>query len=243
MPVESFITPPLCCFKCQGFGHTASRCQRKETCARCAGEHNSRHCQLQNVCFANCRGSHTSRSTRCSVYLWASKVQECKNARGCSWARAMELCGDCPEALAAPITTVTEKSDIKQFSTPFTGPRFTFKVNEKTQVRTLQHTMNNETKDIAHIKLVSPEVKAHKDSEPKVKNELVVVNNITPTVSPIKNNLASTKIDKTSESSFPKVSSTPSSDSSLSFSRGDGSSTSTSDSKATREETSLTDVT
>ena len=105
--------------------------------------------------------------------------------------------------------------------------------------------MNNETKDIVHTKLVILEVKAHKDSEPKVKNESVVVNNISPTVSPIKNNnLASTKIEKkTSESSSTKVSSTPSSDSSISFSRGDGSSTPTSDSKVTREETSLTDVT
>ena len=156
----------------------------------------------------------------------------------------MELCGDCPEALAARITTDTDKSNIKQSPIPSTGPRFTFKVNGKTQVRTLQYTMNNETTDIAHTKLVSPEVKAHKDSELKVKNESVVVNSITPTVSRIKITIwLPPKLTKHRSLLFLKLALPPSSDSALSFSRGDGSTTSTSDSKVTREETSLTDVT
>ena len=44
LPVETYITPPLRCFRCQDFGNTANRCLKEEICARCAGTQNSRHC-------------------------------------------------------------------------------------------------------------------------------------------------------------------------------------------------------
>ena len=173
MPVESYITPPLRCFKCQGFGHTSGRCQNKESCARCAGDHNSRHCQTESVWCVNCRGSHTARSTRCPVYLRASKVQDCKNARGCSWAQAVELCGDCPFAFATPAATIYNQSNVTKPINPSEGPKFTFKVDETTKVRTLIHTKNDQEVKIAQTQLVSPEVKAPRDSDNLVKTDPV----------------------------------------------------------------------
>lgn len=42
--VEDF-TPFLQCFKCLGFGHTQSKCEGKQLCAHCTGEHSWRECQ------------------------------------------------------------------------------------------------------------------------------------------------------------------------------------------------------
>ena len=186
MPVESYITPPLRCFKCQGFGHTSGRCQNKESCARCAGDHNSRHCQTESVWCVNYRGSHTARSTRCPVYLWASKVQDCKNARGCSWTQAVELCGDCPFAFATPAATVYNQSNVTKPINPSEGPKFTFKVDETTKDRTLIHTKNDQEVKIAQTQLVSPEVKAPRDSDNLVKTDSVEHNpSFTLSLSPV----------------------------------------------------------
>ena len=82
IPVSTYITPPLRCYRCQGYGHTSGKCLLEAICARCAGSHSSKQCTSEKVCCTNCLGDHTARSARCPVYLWASKVQECRDAHG-----------------------------------------------------------------------------------------------------------------------------------------------------------------
>lgn len=55
------------CYHCQGFGHTAPKCnQELPICRHCAKSHDSRECTEKNkaVC-TNCRGEHKASSVLC----------------------------------------------------------------------------------------------------------------------------------------------------------------------------------
>lgn len=67
------------CFKCQGFGHIGKDCQRKETCSRCAGEHEFKRCTVtdkNDFKCANCtfaklgenQAKHEATDTKCTMY-------------------------------------------------------------------------------------------------------------------------------------------------------------------------------
>ena len=182
IPVEAFITPPLRCFRCQKYGHTSKKCPNDTTCARCAGPHNSRLCKSSAVCCINCQGGHTARSSRCSVYLWASKIQEYKDSHGCSWALAEQACGPCPytSAASAPKPNLSGSTP----SSPPQGPRFAFKVNHTEKVRTLQYINKNQVTEIAHTCLDRHKVMALEDSR-KNTRQTPVEKSKTPPISPI----------------------------------------------------------
>ncbi|KAF6204612.1 hypothetical protein GE061_018772 [Apolygus lucorum] len=80
-PISDF-TEVTRCFRCQGYGHIAAKCLNEESCARCAGSHDSRTCPLANLppnispepkkC-ANCKRinldyNHPVDSPNCPVY-------------------------------------------------------------------------------------------------------------------------------------------------------------------------------
>lgn len=80
-PVSDF-TEVTRCFRCQGYGHTAAKCLNEESCARCAGFHDTRTCPLANLppnvtpeprkC-ANCKRinldyTHSVENPKCPVY-------------------------------------------------------------------------------------------------------------------------------------------------------------------------------
>ncbi|KAF6210287.1 hypothetical protein GE061_013391 [Apolygus lucorum] len=80
-PISDF-TEVTRCFRCQGYGHIAAKCLNEESCARCAGSHDSRTCPLANLppnispepkkC-ANCKQinldyNHPVDSPNCPVY-------------------------------------------------------------------------------------------------------------------------------------------------------------------------------
>ena len=242
IPVYTYIIPPLRCFKCQGFGHTANRCNQQDRCARCAGNHNSRQCRSTHVCCANCHGPHTSRSTFCQVYLWASRVQNYKNSRGCSWVQAVAVCGECLSA--TPLIMEPEQSSPMVTLPSQNGPRFNFKVNQENKVRTLQYINNEKTTEISHTPMIRPqEVKASQDCEKMVKIDSVE-NNKTPSVSPIKEiSQSSTESKQISESSCSSTSSTISLSNLPSPDRGGRSSTPSNVPINGMEDTSLTEVT
>ena len=163
IPVSAYITPPLRCFKCQRYGHTSNRCKNVERCARCADHHPSGQCHSETFRCANCLASHTARSARCPVYLWASQVQQYRDTKGCSWARAELACGTCPDMRAAS-PCHSEIVDLNPPPKQNLGPRFTLKVNEKDQIRTLEYTNLNKQTIIARTPLDSLKVKALEES-------------------------------------------------------------------------------
>lgn len=53
-PVSDYKPPPLQCFKCQRFGHTATGCHSKERCLYCGEGHHLKDCTKQTKKCANC---------------------------------------------------------------------------------------------------------------------------------------------------------------------------------------------
>ena len=71
--VEEFrITPSIQqCFKCQGFGHKAQNCTKKQKCVVCGEAHSHKDCPNRNEKtpkFANCRGPHVANYKGCPTY-------------------------------------------------------------------------------------------------------------------------------------------------------------------------------
>lgn len=68
------------CYKCQGYGHIAKNCFRKECCGICAGAHNSLNCTSQNIekCI-NCGENHRASDSRCELYARAVSRKQLSN--------------------------------------------------------------------------------------------------------------------------------------------------------------------
>ena len=63
------------CYKCQGFMHIAKNCYKKESCARCAGEHNTKSCteEAEKIKCINCGKKHLANSSDCEVFKRATR--------------------------------------------------------------------------------------------------------------------------------------------------------------------------
>jgi len=72
--VHDFIPRPVRCFKCQMFGHTASRCKNSvPRCPRCAGQHTFENCNSNFVKCRNCGGDHSAAYKGCPKYGWVKE--------------------------------------------------------------------------------------------------------------------------------------------------------------------------
>ena len=71
-PSEFRITPSIPqCFKCQGFGHKAQNCTKKQKCVVCGKAHSHKDCPNKNkkkTKCANCRGHHVANYRGCPAY-------------------------------------------------------------------------------------------------------------------------------------------------------------------------------
>ena len=58
------------CFKCQGYGHIATLCKKRETCGHCAGEHPTKECpNPEKPKCTNCGKNHPTWDSRCQVRI------------------------------------------------------------------------------------------------------------------------------------------------------------------------------
>ena len=72
--VHPFINKPKFCKSFQLYGHTASRCNKEQTCGRCSQcEHTSENCTSDPFCH-HCRGSHRVGDARCSRAIEAKQI-------------------------------------------------------------------------------------------------------------------------------------------------------------------------
>ena len=58
---------PVRCYRCQEYGHVASRCENEERCEKCSESHKGR-CEGKVKCH-NCKGNHGAGARDCPVYV------------------------------------------------------------------------------------------------------------------------------------------------------------------------------
>ena len=64
--VQSYISRPMMCIKCQEYGHTVKRCTGAKVCRRCAEVgHGREECQKQELKCYHCKGDHAAGSKEC----------------------------------------------------------------------------------------------------------------------------------------------------------------------------------
>ena len=90
--VKQYIPPPIRCFKCQRFGHTAYQCRFKERCVRCGETHSFDQCTHKDTpkCI-NCGGTHSAAYGGCEMAKTATEIQKVKIEKKISYAQATKL--------------------------------------------------------------------------------------------------------------------------------------------------------
>ena len=89
--VTEYIPNPLRCFRCQGYGHGASRCNREQRCSRCAENHSVDECSFETpVQCANCtdNNDHAASDRKCPAYIKEQLVQKIKHSENISFPEA-----------------------------------------------------------------------------------------------------------------------------------------------------------
>ena len=103
IPVSQCIPNPLCCYKCQTFGHVPSKYKHSEICARCSETGHEDDSSATVLKCANCGECHTAYSMKCSIYEREYDIQSIRVSRNISilklvwyirnsWTEGDELC-------------------------------------------------------------------------------------------------------------------------------------------------------
>ena len=81
VPITPYISNPLCCFKCQRFGHGEKGCNKEAVCARCAETgHSDKGCEKMVKC-SNCLAAHCAFSKNCPRWKAEKQAQEVATKR------------------------------------------------------------------------------------------------------------------------------------------------------------------
>ena len=117
--VKPYIQSPMRCFKCQKFGHTASRCRSEQmTCQQCGHEAHDNACSQEPSC-PNCKGSHGPRSKHCPKYKEEIAISKIKSEKNISYLEAKRLYF---QSTPAPSTSFAEVAG-KFLKTSFAKPK------------------------------------------------------------------------------------------------------------------------
>ena len=73
--VRQYVPNPLCCFKCQRFGHTKEHCMSQAICVSCGQKAHSPLCQ-SSPHFIYCDGPHGSNSHDCLKFQIEMEIQK-----------------------------------------------------------------------------------------------------------------------------------------------------------------------
>lgn len=89
-PVRAYVPPPLCCYKCQRYGHIAEACKGRQRCPNCGGEHRYEECEeREQLKCCNCGGQHRVTFGGCEVRKTAVEVEHVKAVNNLSYAEAV----------------------------------------------------------------------------------------------------------------------------------------------------------
>ena len=83
-----YIPRPLRCYKCNRFGHVASKCKNKDRCSQCGGDHPRSSCNHPVKKCVNCGGNHSAADRTCPRYKKEAEIIKIKVTSKISYAEA-----------------------------------------------------------------------------------------------------------------------------------------------------------
>ena len=88
--VDPFIPKPLRCYKCQQYGHGATRCTHEQRCSRCgATDHKHEDCSNEPNCI-HCETNHPTSSPKCPRFLKEKQIQKIRTLENISFHEARQ---------------------------------------------------------------------------------------------------------------------------------------------------------
>ncbi|MPC63820.1 hypothetical protein E2C01_057926 [Portunus trituberculatus] len=80
--VRHFVSRPLQCFSCYGYGHGKSSCKEASRCGNCSAldSHSEEHCNAAAYYF-HCRDAHQVRSMQCPRYHLEQDILQLANSQ------------------------------------------------------------------------------------------------------------------------------------------------------------------
>ena len=89
--VDKYIPPPLRCFKCNGFGHTANVCKKNVSCTKCAEEHKKDECINMDIKCSNCNSTdHGALDRNCPIFKKEKEIVNIKVTHNVSYFEARQ---------------------------------------------------------------------------------------------------------------------------------------------------------
>ena len=83
-----YIPRPLRCYKCNRFGHVASKCKNKDRCSQCGGDHPRSSCNQSVKKCVSCGGNHSAADRTCLRYKKEAEIIKIKITSKISYAEA-----------------------------------------------------------------------------------------------------------------------------------------------------------
>ena len=112
--VRPFVPYPIRCYRCQAYGHIASRCRGQERCGRCSSlGHNSASCEASPRC--TCGGDHEVWSGKCPM-LQAEKKRVRERMGG---KRTAAPQSSTPSAPPPPTSTIERPAEAAETLAPY----------------------------------------------------------------------------------------------------------------------------
>jgi len=86
--VKQYFLQPLCCFKCNRYGHVANHCKGKERCSNCGGADSWKNYDSHDKRCPNCKCNHSAANTAFSLYKRESEIVKIKTVCNITYAEA-----------------------------------------------------------------------------------------------------------------------------------------------------------
>ena len=126
LKVSQYIQPPLRCFKCQRFGHSASLCKNTAVCAKCgSSEHASADCNNPSKCI-NCNGTHPSFARNCPEFIKQNKIMHLKQSNNITFKQAESIFLGMPKSYSDTAKTQASTDKKRKFASTATRTECSF---------------------------------------------------------------------------------------------------------------------
>lgn len=112
--VREYKRPPLRCYKCQRFGHTAAACRGVRRCGKCGGNHEFAQCQAREAKCCNCGGNHVTSFRGCEHHVMAVEIERVRAGGEMSYAEAVRKVRGTEERATAGGSRVHAKPGVEE---------------------------------------------------------------------------------------------------------------------------------